>query len=144
MKIASFSTAILVSMTLAAPALADVVIHDAYVRTSGPTARTGAAFMEIVNETDQADRLIAAASDMAAKVELHTHIKTSDGVMQMRPVENGFAVAAGETHLLQRGGDHVMFMGLTRSLAQGDIVELTLTFENAGDIVVEVPVDLKR
>ena len=144
MKISSFFTATLVSMTFAAPALADVMIHDAYVRTSGPTARTGAAFMEIVNDTGQADRLIAATSDVAAKVELHTHIKTSDGVMQMRRVENGFAVAAGETHLLQRGGDHVMFMGLTQSLAQGDLVEVTLTFEVAGDIIVQIPVDLKR
>lgn len=144
MTVTRFSAAILISMAFAAPAFADVVIHDAYVRTAGPTARTGAAFLEIVNETDQADRLIAAASDVAMKVELHTHIMTSDGVMQMRQVENGFAIAAGETHLLKRGGDHVMLMGLTRSLAQGDIVEVTLTFENAGDIVVEVPVDLER
>ncbi|MBV1868239.1 MAG: copper chaperone PCu(A)C [Marinosulfonomonas sp.] len=137
-------SAVLLSLTLSAPVFADVAIQNPYVRTSSPAASSGAAFMEIVNDTDQADVLISAASDVAAMVELHTHIQTSDGVMQMRAVEGGIAVAAGETHLLKRGGDHVMFMGLNRSLAQGDMVKVTLTFEKAGDIVVEIPVDLER
>jgi copper(I)-binding protein len=37
-----------------------------------------------------------------------------------------------------------MFLGLNQPLADGDIVSLTLTFETAGDVVVEVPVDLTR
>jgi len=67
-----------------------------------------------------------------------------DGVMKMMHVEEGFAVAAGETHMLQRGGDHVMLMGLNQELKQGDTITLTLSFEKAGDMVVEVPVDLAR
>ncbi|NCX55288.1 MAG: copper chaperone PCu(A)C [Rhodobacterales bacterium] len=46
-------------------------------------------------------------------------------------------------HALKRGGDHVMFMGLTRSLEHGDKFELTLTFEHAGDVTLTVPVDLE-
>jgi copper(I)-binding protein len=37
-----------------------------------------------------------------------------------------------------------MFMGLTRSLEHGDVIELTLTFEQAGDVTMTVPVDLER
>jgi copper(I)-binding protein len=47
-------------------------------------------------------------------------------------------------HALKRGGDHVMFMGLTRSLEHGDMIEVTLTFEHAGDVTMTVPIDLER
>jgi len=130
---------------IAVPAFADgITIKDAYVRSSGPSAKTGAAFFVIVNDTDQDDTLVSAKSDIAKRVETHTHIKTADGVMQMRKVEGGFPVAAHGMHALQRGGDHLMFMGLTRPMKQGDTVTVTMTFEKAGDMTVEIPVDLKR
>lgn len=144
----SFTKTILAAATacaLAIPAFADgIMIKDPYSRSAGPNAKTGAAFFGIMNNTDQDDRLIAAASDIAKLVELHTHIETADGVMQMRKVEGGFPVEAGGMHMLQRGGDHVMFMGLNSPMVDGETVTVTLTFEKAGDITVDIPVDLKR
>lgn len=134
-----------VLVTFALPAFADgIMIKDAYVRTAMKGAKSGAAFMQIMNHTDTDDRLIAAASDVAKKVELHTHKDMGEAVMKMVHVEEGFIIPAGGTHGLARGGDHVMFMGLTQDMVQGESVEVTLTFENAGDIVVQVPVDLER
>ncbi|MCF6444027.1 copper chaperone PCu(A)C [Nereida sp. MMG025] len=124
-------------------AQADINIKDAYARASTPTAKSGAAFMMITNTSDQADRLIGASSDVAKRVELHTHIE-KDGVMNMVHIEEGFALEAGETIALERGGKHVMFMGLTQSFDDGAQVPVTLTFEKAGNVEVMVPVDLKR
>ncbi len=45
---------------------------------------------------------------------------------------------------MKRGGDHVMFMGLNVPLEQGGEVQVTLTFEQAGDIVLTIPVDNER
>ena len=133
------------AMVVALPAFAqDITITDAYARTSGMMAKSGAAFMVIENQGSTDDRLIAASADFAKKVELHTHRESTDGVMQMVEVPEGFAVAAGQSHALARGGDHVMFMGLTRSLNQGDVLTVTLTFEKAGEMAIEVPVDLNR
>jgi copper(I)-binding protein len=123
---------------------ADIVISDAYARTSRPGAPTGAAFMLITNTAETDDRLVAASSEIAKRVELHTHIDQGDGVMKMTEIEGGIPIAAGATHVMQRGGDHVMFMGLTDTLEQGAEVTVTLTFENAGDVVVTVPVDNDR
>jgi len=109
----------------------------------GAMARSGAAFMQITNTGDADDRLVAAASDVAERVELHTHIMDGD-VMRMVEVEEGFAVTAGETIALERGGMHVMFLGLTRVLEQGDEIEVTLTFEEAGEMTVTIPVDNER
>lgn len=127
------------------PAFADgLTIKDAYLRAAGPTAKSAGVFMEIINETNTDDRMIAASSDVAKKVELHTHIKADDGVMQMREKEDGFAISAGDMHALARGGDHVMLMGLNQKVEQGEMVTVTLTFEKAGDITIDVPVDLTR
>lgn len=133
------------AIVCAVPAFAEgVIITDAYARTSGASAKSGAAFMVIENHADADDRLLSAASDVAARVELHTHKEDANGVMQMLEVPEGFAIPAHGSHALARGGDHVMFLGLTRSLAQGDKVTVTLTFEKAGEMTVEVPVDLER
>lgn len=131
-------------IAFAAPALAEIAVRDAYARASMPGAPTGAVFMVIENAGTSDDRLVGVRSDVAARAELHTHRMESNGVMRMVAVEDGFVVPAGGSHTLARGGDHVMLLGLSRSLAQGDTIALTLEFEDAGAIVVDVPVDLAR
>lgn len=121
-----------------------VHVTDAYARASSAMATSAAAFMVIDNLGHADDRLIDARSDIAQRVELHTHEQDSNGVMRMLHVEEGFAIPAGEEVRLERGGKHVMFMGLTRALQQGDMISLTLVFENEGEIVLEVPVDNER
>lgn len=120
------------------------MVQDPYVRTSRPNAPTAAAFMVLMNHTDADDRLIGVRSEIAKKVELHTHVDQGGGLMQMTQIEGGIALPAGETHAMVRGGDHVMLMGLNQSLAQDDEVTITLVFEIAGDVVVSMPVDNER
>ncbi len=140
----------LVGTALAATFLAtsvfagEIMIDDPYVRTSTPTSKTGAAFMTVMNHGDIDDRLIAASSNIAGRVELHSHTEDANSVMKMGEIEGGIAIAAGEMHVLERGGDHMMFMGLTEPLEQGSEITVTLTFEKAGDIVVQIPVDNAR
>lgn len=131
---------------VATAALAEdtIQIEDAYARSSGPTAKAGAAFMMIVNQGAEDDRLIGATSDIAARVELHTHQVDENGVAKMIHLQDGFVIPAGEPHLMQRGGDHVMFMGLKRPFEQGAKIPVTLTFEQAGDVTVEIIVDQER
>lgn len=121
-----------------------IMIHDSYARAAGKMAKAGGAFMQIMNKGDTDDRLIDARSPFAKKVELHTHKDLGDGVMKMVHVEEGFAIPAGATHSLARGGDHVMFMGLTETFEQGKMIPVTLVFEKAGEIEIEIPVDLER
>ncbi|WP_417278105.1 copper chaperone PCu(A)C [Celeribacter sp.] len=128
----------------ALPAFADITINDAYARSSGMMAKAGAAFFVIENTGDEDDQLIDAKADISKITELHTHKDMGDGIMKMLHVPEGFAIPAHGKHALARGGDHVMFMGLLKPMTQGDIVNVTLTFEKAGDITVEIPVDLER
>lgn len=134
------------ALLLATPALAQDGVHivDPYARIMGASAKSGAAFMVIENHAAADDRLIGAASDIAERVELHTHKADAQGNMQMLHVPEGFAIPAHGSHALQRGGDHVMFLGLRRVPAEGEAITVTLTFEKAGDVVVEIPVDNAR
>jgi len=133
------------ALAFALPAFAgDITIEDAYARSSGMSAKAGAAFFVVHNAGAEDDQLIDATSDVAKVVELHTHKDMGDGVMKMMHVPEGFTIPAGGEHALARGGDHVMFMGLNKGFEQGDTVTVTLTFEKAGDITVDIPIDLER
>lgn len=129
---------------LTLPALAHDGFHvrDAYARAL-PGARSGAVFLILENHTAAERRLTGATSDAAERIETHTHAET-DGMMRMIHVEEGFAVPAGGERELARGGDHLMMMGLTRALAQGDEIAITLEFDDGRTEVIVVPVDNDR
>ncbi len=146
MRFQSTLLATLAVTALSTAAVADSIIsvEDGYARSSGMNAKAGAAFMVIRNTGDTGDRLVSAQSDVAARVELHTHKIDENGVAKMMQVEEGFTIPAGEAHMLQRGGDHVMFMGIKKPFEQGAKIPVTLVFEHAGEVRVEIPVDLER
>ncbi len=136
--------ALVAAPSLSADSSTGIEITDAYFRASGKMAKAGAAFMRIVNRSGQADRLVGARSDLAKMVQTHTHVTGDDGVMKMRHVPEGFEIPAGGERVLARGGDHLMFMGLTRPVIDGQTVTVTLLFERAGEITIDMPIDLKR
>lgn|GEM_PF-462633 len=141
--------ALAAAVALSLPALAQdhpdgMHVHDVFARSMGGMGASGAVFFMMHNNTETDDRLLSARADVAERVELHTHKEDANGVMQMLPIDGGVALPAGEMHEFARGGDHVMLMGLTRELKDGDTFPLTLTFEQAGAITVEAVVDNAR
>jgi copper(I)-binding protein len=114
------------ALCAASPALSqDVAVEGAFARAVPEGVRASAAYMTLVNAGDADDRLIAAEAPFAARVELHTHLM-EDGVAKMREVEGGIPVPAGESVTLEPGGLHVMLMGLSAPLAEGETAPLTL------------------
>lgn len=118
--------------------LGALTISEPWARASIGMAKAGAVFLTIHND-GPTDRLVAAATDVAGTVELHTHIMDGE-IMRMRRVEGGIEITGGTETILTPGGLHVMLIGLTAPLAEGDSFPLTLTFETAGTITVDVAV----
>ena len=112
-------------------------ISDAWVRSS-PSGDNSAAYLTITN-TGAADTLVAATADFAMMLELHT-VTNDNGMMNMHPAEGGVPIPAHGTQILKSGGFHVMIMGLTKDLTKGQTVPVTLTFTNAGSVVVPLEV----
>lgn len=98
----------------------------------------GGAFMRIENRGTASDRLVSATSPAARTVELHTTVRDGD-VMRMRPVQAIEVPAQGAVQL-QPGGLHMMLIGLNQPLKQGEHVPVTLTFERAGTVTIDLAV----
>ena len=94
---------------------------------------SSAAYLKITNNGVSDDRLIAAKAAIAQRVEIHS-MEMDHGVMRMRAVDGGLAIAAGDSVTLAPGGLHIMLMGLTTDLAPDSQHEIILVFEKAGDI----------
>ena len=114
-----------------------LVIDHAWARATPGGSKIGAAYATI--RSPAADRLVAAATPVAQKAELHT-VEMSGMVMKMRPVA-GIDLPAGRLVSLKPGGSHIMLTGLARPLRAGETFPLTLTFEKAGARTVTVAVE---
>jgi hypothetical protein len=115
-----------------------VTVEKAWSRPTPGGATVGAVYLEIFGDEKNADRLIGVSSPVAGRAEFHTH-KEIDGVMKMRKLDS-IEIAPGTSHLFQPGGDHIMLFDLKEPLKQGTAVELTLTFEKAGEVKVTAKV----
>lgn len=115
---------------------------DASEEMAGSSPMTGnsAAYMVIKNEGREVDRLVGVGTveDIAEFVELHRSEMT-DGVMTMNQVD-GIDIPAGGEATLEPGSFHIMLINLKRKLAEGDTVELVLTFEGSGSLTVAAEV----
>lgn len=118
------------------PALGQVKVEAAWARPTVPGQQGGGGFMTLHSE--RADRLLGGSTPLAERFELHSMSMQGD-VMQMRQVE-AIALPAGQKVELKPGGLHVMFIGLKQPLTQGSKVPVTLRFERAGDVKVEMAV----
>ncbi|WP_376791222.1 copper chaperone PCu(A)C [Thermoflexus sp.] len=99
---------------------------------------TSAVYFVVVNNGDQPDALVGAASDVAEKVEFHETVMEGD-VAKMRPVPRVEIPAKGRVEFRPRGL-HVMLIGLKQDLKAGDTFTVTLRFEKSGELRLSVPV----
>ena len=109
----------------------DLVVTQAWSRATPAGAKVASGYLTIENKGTAPDRLLGGSSDAAAKVDVH-EMATKDGVMTMRALEDGLAIAPGTTVKLTPGGYHLMLSDMKKPLKQGDTVTVTLTFEKAG------------
>jgi hypothetical protein len=117
----------------------DLLIGHPWARATAGQMGTGAVYFSVTNNGREADKLIAAATPVAAEAQLHVHLM-EDGVMKMRPVEN-IDIVPGTPVVLKPSGLHVMLMGLHAPLKEGDSFPLTLSFQKAGAVTVSVLVE---
>lgn len=115
-------------------------IDHPWTRAVATTAPTAAGYMVIRNGGGVLDRLIAAETPAAAMVELHEMTMT-DNIMRMRPIQGGIAIPPGGEVRLAPGGLHLMLVGPRGGFTQGASLKLTLVFERAGRIEVQLAVE---
>jgi copper(I)-binding protein len=140
---AAFAAALL----LATPAFAhNGVVHLGplnisvpFTRATLPNAPVAGGFLTIENTGTEADRLVSVTTDAANDAQIHQMALEND-VMKMRRLPDGLEIPAGATVELTPGGLHLMFMGVKHPFVEGQTVTVTLTFEKAGAVEVDLPV----
>jgi len=129
---------IFVIATAARAEAGSIEASQAIARASIGQATSGVIYLRLLNRARAPDRLTGAATIAAARVDLHV-TQEDGGVVRMRRVE-GLEIAGGENFAFEPGGAHIMLSGLKAPLREGDAFALTLQFETAGPVTIEVAV----
>ncbi len=132
---------------LSIPALAhefkagDITINHPWARASATSmAKAGGAFLTLHNMGDVDDVLLSASTPVAKKAEIHGHKMNDDGMMQMYEYGPLTIPAKGKIEL-KPGNLHIMLMKLAAPLIEGEMFPITLTFEKAGTVTIDVMID---
>ena len=120
--------------------LGDLNIHHPWARATPAGAEVAGGYMEITNSGPSGDRLVAVEVGGIHMAAIHEMV-TVDGIMKMRPLPSGLEIKAGETIILKPGSFHVMMMGLSKPLLDGETISGTLHFEKAGSIDIEYKIE---
>jgi copper(I)-binding protein len=140
-----FAALALLACLITAPARAqevkagDLVITQAWSRATPGGAKIAGGFLTIENKGTAPDRLIGGSAEVSDKIQVH-EMAMNNGVMTMRPLDNGLTVEPGKTIKLAPGSYHLMLTDLKTPLKQGDKVPVTLEFEKAGKVKLSLDV----
>lgn len=115
-----------------------VSVQDAYVRLAPPNAPATGAFMVIKNNGEKDVKVLKADNSASKVTELHTHLNEA-GVMKMRPV-SAIEIKSKSEAVLKPGGLHIMLIDLKAPMKEGDVVPITLSFDDGSSKVIDAKV----
>ena len=116
----------------------ELQIRHPWSRATPPGAKVGVGYLEIRNNGSQPDRLLSASTPVAKRVEMHITEHAGD-VAKMRQLR-AFEVPGRERLSLTPGGAHLMLVDIVQPLKKGERFPMTLRFERAGEIEIELEV----
>jgi copper(I)-binding protein len=114
-----------------------VAISDYWVKSSDMSTLGGmtAVYGTITNNTDEDVVLVGGATAVAGIVEVH-EMSMAGGEMKMQEINGGLVIPAGQSVVLEPGGNHLMLMMLTSDVLAGSSIEVMFDFEGADDITL--------
>jgi len=117
-------------------------IRVSHVHTDEPSRAAHGIFvyLTIENTGDEPDRLTAASVDFANGGVFQANVVGADGTLAVQDVRT-IAIAPGQFVFLEPGGARIAFDDVQRALEGGDHFHMTLTFEKAGTLEVDVEVE---
>ena len=119
------------------PAPQAVTVSAAWARATPPGMTVAAVYLTLAGGS-KPDRLVGAETPRAGMAQIHV-VSEADGMARMRQTE-GVDVPAHTSVALAPQGSHIMLMDLPRPIVAGERFPLTLQFEHAGRVDVDVEV----
>lgn len=122
-----------------AASLGPLQIVKPWARSSSSHAGLAGGYMTVVND-GETDRLVSASCPVADSVEIHA-IRVKGPVLEMRMLDGGLVIPPANRQILKPRGYHLLLSGLASPLAPGDMLPITLVFDNAGSVTVDFAVE---
>lgn len=117
----------------------DLLIDHPWTRATARGQSVAAGYLEVRNGGRAADRIVGASTPAAERIELHV-VMMEGGVMKMRQVPSYDVPARGKVQLKPRG-PHLMIIGIRREFRKDERIPVTLRFETAGEVAIELAVE---
>ncbi|MEX6633980.1 copper chaperone PCu(A)C [Hyphococcus lacteus] len=118
-----------------------ILVEHPWARPTHAKTVPAAVYFNVVNKGEGPDRLLSVTTTRAKNVEVHKTMIDDKNIARMRPVVDGLTIPAGATVSMETGSYHVMLIGLDAPLKAEERFPVTLTFEKAGEIDVEIVVE---
>ena len=116
-----------------------LAISGAWIRGVQPAAGVAAGYLEITNEGETSDRLVAVSAPFARRSGFH-RMSVEGGAMRIGRIDGGLPIGPGERVTFEPGANHVLFKGLLAAPTPGETLPVRLRFEVAGDVELDLPV----
>lgn len=113
-----------------------VSVNDPWANATPVGASVAAVYMDLT--VSEADTLVAASTTVADHIEMHSSSE-DNGMMKMRPLAR-VELKAGQPFSFAQGGAHLMLIDLRQPLVAGMRFPMTLEFQRAGAVTVQVQV----
>jgi copper(I)-binding protein len=121
-------------------ALGDIEVQAPWSQALPPSAPNIAAYFVISNHGMYADRLLGVDTPIAGAAQLHQHVH-QDGMMTMQSIDS-LLIAPEQEAVFAPMAYHVMLLDVQADAprAEGGHFPLTLHFEKAGDLQIDVEI----
>ena len=120
--------------------IGSIEVSNPWAPPTGSTLTNTAVYLSLTDVGTKSDELVGASSAVAQKTELHV-FDVENGVYGMHKVDGIEVTPGGAGTVLRPGGAHIMLESLKRPLRAGTTFPLTLIFQRAGPLQVEVRVE---
>lgn len=136
MRKVAMATASLLLLAGCAPQ-GGVEITDYWVKSSEMSTVGGmtAVYGTITNNSNEDVVLVGGATEVAGVVEVH-EMAMIGGEMKMQEIDGGLVIPAGQSVVLEPGGNHLMLMMLASDVLAGDTIEVLFDFDGADDLTL--------
>ncbi len=128
--------AILVLIIFTSPSQAadNLILTDAWIKNLPPVVPMRAGYMSLTNISTSNVKIVSVESEKFSSIEIHTSVE-KNGMINMQKID-ALSIGAGETIRLKPGGIHLMMVDPVKTLSTGDLVAITLTFDDESTLTV--------
>lgn len=117
-----------------------LVVSHVWAHENPPSSHANAVYLTVVNDGLEADRLMGVEGDFFHSAEFQAPVVDEDGVLRTKSL-SAIEIGPGQSLTFQPGGVQILLVGLQTSFFEGDHFHLSLLFERAGRLEVEVEVE---